>query len=183
MTERFQPEGKTSPERERDEFIRQETEAFRTRMLEAMGASDRALPTDPDTRERQKQELRELPEEKMFDRLFNNLLGWLPPSEEAGGSVGMYRSEMYAEDLTERKKALIRDVDAFLKENDLEEFASTFAKQVAINQKAMMEAFAKRALAEFQEVKLLSDEDVLEFKKRLWHALRMKGYTKKELRT
>ncbi len=171
-----------SPEDERDEFIRSEIASFREMLLEAMRERDSTLPASHAATQRERKDLEGADEKQLFSRMCNNLHAWLPQTEHKS-SVGMYRAPEYGKLKKKRNQELVKAIDDFLKREQLEEVARLYAEQTALNQKGLMEAFHKKTISSFQEVKLLTDEEVYDFKKKLWHELRKKGYTQTELRT
>lgn len=182
---------------EKAAFLENEKEEFRAGLIQHAKkfVEEDKQKGKTSTWEKVVKELEEKPDNQLYNEMINNLPMWLPPVSE-GGTFGANRREEMMEMLQETPEkqetalALIKDIDAYLDENDLRERAKQIAEQSARNQKllskASKEAFEKNDPTIVRDVELdftISEKEILEFKKDLYYAMRKKGYSGVQLRT
>lgn len=123
--------------------------------------------------------------------IYNNLPGWLP-FEYPGSFVGAHRDEdgfMYFKndenvDRVSLGERICRDVDEYVKKNDLEKMVHAIAFQNMGQRMAIEQAFAKGTnMKDVTWAKTLTDAEIQEFMEDLYQYLRSKGYTRAEIAT
>jgi len=183
---------------EKAAFLENEKEERRNELIQAAkkAAASSKTTSEKKMHLQEAKKWKELPDSEMYSWVLNNIGLWLPPVE-GGGSYGTYRSqdmmEMREEEMPEKHEAakkLIKDIDEYLDQNNLRERAAQIAKQAGRNQRLLSDATNKALQTGDRELvnnlvfdQTISDEEIMEFKKDLYYAMRKRGHSGLELRT
>ena len=130
-------------------------------------------------------------EAELYSSLVNNIHGWLPNPGIKGAFTGAKRTEDALEfwnevDPEEYKtiQKLIADIDAYIAENNLQDFVRGYTEQQSQLAKLAADAMQTRDMSILNKFEpTLTNGEILEFKKDLYYALRQKGYSGTLLRT
>lgn len=135
-------------------------------------------------------EYKKKPEDQLYGTLVNNIHGWVNVPEGTGSFYGAKRTptsmSYYAEnpEQLEEITRLIKDVDTYIKANNLGDFVYGLAKQQGEHMAAFNEMVRTRNPKVVENLKdVITEGEMLEFKKDLYYAMRRKGHSGVLLRT